>query len=206
MRESIKRLVVAQGPQNLLTAISVLRYEIQSGQNYMDTLVIGGTCVRGFRAEGMREAIKKVARAWNWASIVDLTPMEEQFEAVAAKDMHAATHLLSQAFGKYIPDIIYLTRNWQPINECVLSIFRRARKVTFGDGLGIIDSKVDATHIPFDAAVLFLPIEEHSHCLNTTPLTIVPRTFFLRTVDDFLKANSDFTSYLEEIKDSSQQS
>ncbi len=138
------RLITAQGPLQLITAISVLRakQEAQLNENYQDILILGDYC-----GVELDEVCLQIAKSWNFSSILSFKHFEFLYNTGQA-DFLTLTKILRE--GVNIPEIdsLYVCRNWQLINEAFLSAYPEANKYCYGDGAGFIDLKRNGDENP----------------------------------------------------------
>lgn len=131
------RLVVVQGPLQLLQAITVLEHlSKQSPSQGMDALLLGGMGVFGADREKLYGVCRRIAQLWPFARVEEAP---EDRRSCTPDEWARETSLLASRFALESPDQILVCRNWQFVNEVALGAFPLAKKMVYGDGYGQLD-------------------------------------------------------------------
>lgn len=140
----VKRIITCQGSIQLVTALSVLNYrekeQINFNQNYEDYLVIYDLYTPPGQIEEFANYVKKIAElAHQWKGITYINPI--QFNAIskelATSSPRKIYELVHQLVGTNSADEIYLCRNWQFGNQLLINTYKSAKKICYGDSIGI---------------------------------------------------------------------
>jgi len=144
------RLVVAQGPIQLVQAIAVLRTLSQSSPSEGgDALLFGGFGVEGADKEAMLSVCRRIASTWNFSRIEDAPA--DRMGCSPAEWAHE-TALLAERFAKERPGQILVCRNSHFVNEVALGAFPNAERIAYGDSLGVADTLPAGTPSRFNPA------------------------------------------------------
>jgi hypothetical protein len=136
-----------------------------------------------------------MAAAAGFAQIISTHDLERTLYQGAVSFPDYQTRVLRR-IGCSDLDEIFVCRNMQALNGAVLHGFPKARKVCFGDGLGVIDLNADTPDFPpflqsghpqVDEIICTAPLETTSGVLSRLPLTIVPPDCFIQTVGFVLR-------------------
>ena len=130
------RLIVIQGPNQLLDVLAVLRYQKASGEyaeNCEDILLMGGYTEN----REMTEVCLQISQIWDFADRIILHGYEK-FCLDNGFDFDDAANLLKKIIHHQDVDVIYTLRNWHFINEIFLYTYPNARKTCYGE-LGKLD-------------------------------------------------------------------
>jgi hypothetical protein len=134
-----QRVVVCQGPIQLVTAVTVLTQVAQERgriDGTRDHLVIAGLWAPAGQEAGLVAAIRAMAaHLWRWSSVSVLSA--SQVDALEhAADKRAD---LERMMNVLLSDVreVYVVREWQTLNQVVLSAFPGAHKIGYGDAIGI---------------------------------------------------------------------
>jgi len=132
----IMRVITAQGPTQLLSAIAILKYQLctQGTSPVQDILVIGGLFSEHYIE--LINATKIIASQWSFCQTIvlginlSLTSSNPSSKFPGTSDLK---HLEAA-------DAIYVCRNWQPFNEAMIDLCRNADVICYGDGFGTLDA------------------------------------------------------------------
>ena len=206
------RLVIAQGPNQMLYSLSVLRYLEASGEykeyeEYEDILILGG-----YRADPkLTEACLQISQIWNFQSRVIL----HGFHYLCldnSLDFVSAAELLKRILNLQSVDVIFTLRNWQFINEIFLYAYPNARKICYGE-LGWLDF---SSHLwsnfygspPMNPSGEFIPIDEAypvlvpvdaDNAYEQCPVRLVEADFFKSVIYDSSKQIQGLSEYCARI-------
>lgn len=156
------RLIVIQGPNQLLDALTVLRYQKASGEypeNCEDILLMGGYTEN----QQMTNVCLQISQIWDFADRI-LLHGYEKFCLDNNFDFDGVANLLKKIINHQDVDAIYTLRNWDFINEIFLYTYPNARKTCYGE-LGRLD--VSASQFsnsygvrPFNPSGEFLKVDD----------------------------------------------
>ena len=152
------RLVVVQGPLQAIVAAATVRHLEQSGgARHRNVLVIGG--LYSTRRNELEEATRNCAGAVDWDLVL-----------TAEADDHLPPLPLEQA------DVaeVLCARNWQSLNREALDAFPAALRLSYGDGIGVLDTDRSPGVPQFARALLILPQPELAGVLEGQELELVP--------------------------------
>ncbi|MEH1947651.1 MAG: CmcI family methyltransferase [Nostoc sp.] len=158
------RLIVVQGPAQLLTVLSVLRSQEENGEyrNCDDYLIMGG-----YRDQKLNKVCIQISQVWKFKERLSLYEFENLC-SIKDFDFFSTTQLLKNYLNVPFADVVYTCRNWQFINEVFLSAYANARKICYGDSLGLLNlysnnsdikSLNTSGYIPIDDSYLITPID-----------------------------------------------
>lgn len=134
------RVVVAQGPQQLLVATAALRHlrAVEGAVRARDIVLIGSFYSARGPSARMRAACREVAAAAGYAEVIDAEDLEAALRADKASFDRLAARL-RERFAADTVDTIFLTRNGQALNELALAAAGdEARRICYGDGMGLV--------------------------------------------------------------------
>jgi hypothetical protein len=147
-RRTLRRVVTCQGSIQLIAALSVLRQRdgerAARGDERRDHLVIYDLCAPAGQTAEFAAFIRRMAAlVHDWEAIVYVEP--EQLGAVA-RDLaeHGRERALERVYelvGVREADEVYLSRNWQFGNQLFINAYESAKKVSYGDSIGIYFSE-----------------------------------------------------------------
>jgi predicted O-linked N-acetylglucosamine transferase (SPINDLY family) len=129
------RLVIVQGPNQLLYALSILRYQekYEEYQDCEDILILGG-----YRADPkLTEICLQISQIWPFKNRTTLHGFH-YFCLDNSLDFVSEVELLKRILNFQSVDVIYTVRNWQSINEIFLYAYPNAHKICYGE-LGWLD-------------------------------------------------------------------
>jgi hypothetical protein len=209
MNES--RIIIAQGPCQILTAISVLRHRAheQPGKTFDDVLILGNYCGANLDRECL-----ELSKLWNFSSIFYFHEFETLCEG-RHLDFQELTGLIRRSYNIQAPSEIYVCRNWQPINEVFLAAYPESYKICYGDGFGWLDLNGDLNgfghyHPPIvpldrksgftgiDLSITTMPIDQ-GNSFSLAPVRKINSYFFEKTIKDASKIEK-ITTYCNLIK------
>ena len=132
------RVVGCQGSLQLLTAISVLQQRPPPARS-RDYLVIFSLACSDTQREGFLEVIRTLAmRLHHWAGILEITAGEiDRAHAGWCAGKPEAIRPIRDAIGVESADEVYSARDWQAGNVVLLSTFPSARRICYGDSIGV---------------------------------------------------------------------
>jgi hypothetical protein len=84
---------------------------------------------------------------------------------------------------------VMCARNWQALNRAALDLHPDARRVVYGDGIGVVDTDRGSSAPQFDLAMLAIPQPELPGVLDGQPLEVIPMAT-LREVVDTVRAKA----------------
>lgn len=168
MGNLIRRLLVAQGPQQLMMGIACLQERaVGVGQDagFEDVLLLGD-----FMAPEVADDLDRMCR---------VIASQHTFEKVCSThDLDSGLYRRELPLPGYFAgvlrrigclqfDELICTRNSQSLNEVVLHVYREARRIVVGDGLGVIDNNsvrfaqpvLPTGYLAVDELQAVLPIE-----------------------------------------------
>jgi len=163
-----RRLLIAQGPQQLLVGLACLRQragEVGDGVVFEDVLVLGD-----FMAPEVAEEVDVTCRV--------LAKQHDFVKVCSTHDLDARLYRRELSLPGYFAgvlrrigcrsfDELICARNTQTLNEVVMHAFGLARRITVGDGLGVIDNSsvrfaepiLPTGYLAVDELQSILPIE-----------------------------------------------
>jgi len=207
--QPLRRLVVCQGPLQLLNVLSSLHYE--SSRNpaarFEDHLVLFGMCVDSTYQSAILNAINDLAAVWQWAKIVDLSSNEPEIVRAWYEDRTQSDRTIHAKIGVDTVDQVFSARNWQVSNEIVLHAYRDAYQICYGDGLGFVDFIFSPQLTAYQEIRHVMPIflNDFSRVCDRRNLKIlqtrVPKKCILQAIDAYLARVHNLSSYLAEITD-----
>jgi hypothetical protein len=140
----VRRIVSGQGGIQLVAALSaVATWSARSGAAVADAenyLVIYDLFGPPERLDRFVAVLRQLAeRLAPWTRVVHLTPEDTSALAgtLRGRGARAAVRRLHELVGTAAVDEIFLIRNWQFGNQLLLNAYRDARKVCYGDGIGL---------------------------------------------------------------------
>lgn len=197
------RIIIAQGPFQILSAISILRaraYE-RPERVFKDILILGDYCGPNLDRECL-----EVSKTWNFSGIFSFHEFEKLFQQQQVSFQDLIT-LVRNTYQIENPSEIYVCRNWQLINETFLAAYPETFKVCYGDGFGGLDLDGDlngfgayhppiapinpAGFIAIDESIVTMLIDA-GRSLSLSPVRQISPRFFEETI----RAASE----IEEIK------
>jgi predicted O-linked N-acetylglucosamine transferase (SPINDLY family) len=205
------RLVIAQGPNQMLYSLSVLSYLKASGeyQDYQDILILGG-----YRADPrLTEICLQISQVWNFKDRITLHGfhylcLDNSIDFVSASD------LLKRILNLPSVDVIFTLRNWQFINEIFLYAYPNAHKICYGE-LGWLDLSStlwsnfygspplnpSGEFIQVDEAYpVLIPIDA-DNAFEQCPIRVVEADFFKSVIYNSAKKIQGLKEYCEKIVD-----
>lgn len=149
-RKQLTRLVTCQGGIQLIAAVAALtcreREQSNAGHSheYRDLLVIYDLYAPHGQLAGFASVVKKMAIAIrDWENIVylDREQMDGLGSNLTTSEKAVVFNRVHELVGRNAVDEIYLCRNWQLGNLLMLNAYRDARKICYGDAIGIYFSE-----------------------------------------------------------------
>ncbi|MGB3492758.1 MAG: hypothetical protein WBA57_08515 [Elainellaceae cyanobacterium] len=190
---TIKRFIIVQGPTQLLAAITVLEFqkEQENCSGCEDYLIVGYSCFQSdVINQKLTNACLDIAKAWDFKETVYLFEIEKKLTTKVIR-FNEAIHELLRLTNFNEPDIIYVARNWQAVNELCLSAYPKAQKICYGDGIiGFVSVKPHHSKHTFnsdglqsiDAAYLISPGIEYGERIFDSIHTQFIELQFLKSV------------------------
>jgi len=199
---AITRFITTQGPLQLCTVLAVLFDERSRNphQEYEDYLIVHGSFV-GDNTEVINQATMDLARVWKWKGVFCLDALEANLNKSPHLQQHDKIKLLQEFIGLPCPDEIYLVRNWQMTNELLLHSYRSAKKITYGDAIGQIDSYASPHYVQFDEIRTLQPFRCFSYSRESVidpksiPMRIARCDSFREVLESYLQVSETARSY-----------
>ena len=197
------RLIIVQGPAQLLNVLSVLRSQEADGEyrNCDDFLILGG-----YSDQKLNQVCLQISQVWNFKERLLFYEFEKYFYSNSC-DFLAAAQLLKEHLNILSADVVYTCRNWQFVNEVFLAAYPNARKICYGDGLGWLDLNSTAFvskplnpsgFIPIDDAYLIVPVDD-KNSFDLCKVRQVDPQFFASIVADSAKQIKGLSDYCKSI-------
>lgn len=134
-----RRLLVAQGPQQLLAGLACLRQRSgRDGRAHEDVLVLGDFMAPE-AASNIDATCRSIARQHPFHAVHSTHALDKRAYKNEIR-LHEYIAGVIRCLGCREFDEVITARNSQLLNEVVLHAFTGARKITIGDGLGHIDN------------------------------------------------------------------
>lgn len=191
------RLVVAQGPQQLMVATAALRHqqEVEGAARARDIVLIGSFYSSRKQSARMRAACREVAATAGYAEVIDAADLEAALRAEKAPFERLAARL-RERFDADAIETIYLTRNGQALNELALAASGEvARRICYGDGMGLV--ALDRSYgervynprgyLPIPEAWLTSPAEAEPGRFDRLKVVTVPAEFYPRLLQELCR-------------------
>ncbi|MDZ8065617.1 MAG: hypothetical protein RMY64_08245 [Nostoc sp. DedQUE08] len=202
---STVRLVIVQGPNQMLYSLSVLRYLEATGEykDCEDILILGG-----YRADPkLTEVCLQISKIWNFKSKIILHGFDYLCQDNFL-DFVSASELLKRVINLQSVDVIFVLRNWQFINEVFLYAYPSARKICYGE-LGWLDFSStlwsnfygsppinpSGKFIQIDEAYPVLVPVDADHAFEQCPIKVVGGDFFKSVIYDSAKQIQGLSNY-----------
>ena len=178
------RLLLAQGPSQLISALAVwehLASQPQTGtKRREDVLVLGGFCAQGKTSEELDAVCRQIAHGWTFQRVVSIMQHDAAYEN-GQLTFEAYGAAIAREIGSTRLQEIYVCRNMQPWNEAVLFAWPAARKVCYGD-MGMIDLNSTVWCRPtrksgypqVDEIITYAPVEVTPGVFDDIPVSQVP--------------------------------
>ena len=194
--------VLSASPHKLLTALSVLNYQ-KSNNEYsdcLDYLVIAGGTDKGV------ESLLDAAKSWGFSKCISI---DDEYNKLRDKnlslkyDKASAQDLIRKKIKLKNVDVVY---HWSPTDDILWGLYPSARKICFGDALGIL--KIHSFTRRFqptdevlaDDAYLIAPFEETPGCASKLRIKIVEPIFYRNAVISFAEQNNGVRDYCAQIR------
>jgi hypothetical protein len=163
-----RRLLIAQGPQQLLVGLACLRQRAEdagAGVVFEDVLVLGD-----FMAPEVAEDVDQICRMLaKQHAFVNVCSTHDLDARLYRRELPLPGYFAGvlRRIGCHEFDELICTRNTQTLNEVVMHAFGSARRITVGDGLGVIDNSsvrfaepiLPTGYLAVDELQSILPIE-----------------------------------------------
>jgi hypothetical protein len=136
-----RRLLIAQGPQQLLVGLACLRQraeDVGAGVDFEDVLVLGD-----FMAPEVAEEVDRMCRVIaSQHSFAKVCSTHDLDAGLYRRELPLPDYFAGvlRRIGCRVFDELICTRNTQTLNEVVMHVFPEAKRITVGDGLGVIDN------------------------------------------------------------------
>ncbi len=202
-----KRIIIVLTAIALLNVLTTLRSQKITGeyQNCDDYLVIG----RGSQnrktdiIKGHAEVILQVAQIWNFKQVFTVHGVENLFSRQNL-DFPAATEWIKQKLKINEVNVLYVQANSAFINELFLAAYPQARKIAYGDALGMLKLNEGISPNPYghpriDEASLITPYEFQENVFNHCRITQVDALLFNEVVSDSAKKIKGLQEYCAKI-------
>lgn len=145
--KTIKRLIACFGSIQLVTVLSVLSYREKKQQlniNYENYLVITPLWTPQEQTDEFVTFIEKMAKSiCSWKNIVYIS--YEQTMLINKKLNYFRSsevyNFVYELLGIESADELYLAREWRPENQLLMDVYKSAKKICYGDGIGIYFSE-----------------------------------------------------------------
>jgi hypothetical protein len=163
-----RRLLIAQGPQQLFVGLACLRQRAEDaggGVDFEDMLVLGD-----FMAPEVAEEVDRICRTLaKQHGFVRVCSTHDLDERLYRQELPLPGYFAGvlRRIGCRQFDELICTRNSQSLNEVVLHTYGSARRIVVGDGLGVIDNNsvrfaqpiLPSGYLAVDELQAVLPIE-----------------------------------------------
>lgn len=138
--KKINRVIVVQGPAQLITAISVLKaVSIDCpSSNFQDYLILGGFATSVAASQELIDICLDIAKIWKFEKIISLANIEKLYRKKFCS-FTKSTKICRKILPIEQVHEIYVAFNWQFINELLLAAYPEADGICYGDALGKID-------------------------------------------------------------------
>lgn len=140
--------MTCQGSIQLVTALAVVNHrEREAGaaiRDYEDHLVIYDLYAPPGQVGKFADFVRQMASLEReWASVVYIDPerIHDVAATVGSSGAARALELVRELVGVDSADEIYLCRNWQFGNNVLINAYRSAKKICYGDSIGIYFSE-----------------------------------------------------------------
>ncbi len=195
------RIVAAQGPQQLMAAIAVLRHqrEMEGGGAARDFVLTGSFYSSPAQNARMLAACRKIAAAAGCAGVIDAADLEAALRKRPAAFPRLAKRL-RERFDADSIELICVARNGQAFNELALAAAgENARRICYGDGLGLLalDHSYGeriynpAGYISIAEAWLTAPWEGEPGRFDKLRLVTVPADFYASLLRELCREIAD---------------
>ena len=186
------RLLVAQGPTQLLAGLTVWAWEdaiTPRAEGEMESIILLGD----FFAGRPPHAWTRFAGTWLRRTKAGKSSRHTRWMRgfmSGAISFEQYLDQLREAVRRPWVDEVFVCRNMQLLNEAVLYAFPGARKVCYGDGLGVIDLNGTSFcqplrqggYVPVDEIACVMPVEATPGIFSRVPVKTVPLEYFRQTV------------------------
>jgi len=181
--------------QALAASAAVLHLEERAPSALRNILLIGdlvhwaddGTLLTQ-RYERLKEATRACSAGVEWAATIDMRMIRSQ-EALRSE----------LGSGVEVAEVLCV-RDWGLHTDLLaLEAFPSARRIVYGDGLGVIDVNRDPEKPRFDLALSAIPQPTTADVLKGMELMIVSRAVFLRALDAALSQNTSIKHADEQL-------
>lgn len=139
--------------------MAAVRYLEGEGRNLDNVLVVGGLEVADAR---LVQTTLDCAAGWRWSSTHVLDEAEERWEQLPDR--------------REVEEILCV-RNWQDVNVSLFERYPEARKLCYGDGLGLVDVAEREGALRVEEAVVTLPQVDRVGAADGLRLRVIDRSF-----------------------------
>ncbi len=190
-----KRIVVVQGTLQMLVAVSALNFikDRESGSSE-DYLLVGSLYSND---EMFANAVLDSGKIWNWKKVLRLpVELEKKWEVAKPHEKSEILNTVRHLLEVDNVDECICSRTTQPANEIGTCLNDNLKVSIYGDGLGGVDGWFyNCKHCKKpDISYLLLPHEEHFGILKKLPYYVIPKDYFVKAIDQYIKM-SDFFKF-----------
>lgn len=133
------RLIVAQGPSQVLAALTVIgREESDSSVSQRHIYLLGNFCA-GEYEQSILDSCLRMLSAQSACETITSGGLENDLYSGKLNFVEYCEKILRLLRGARITEV-YVCRTMMPINEAALGLFPDAKKICYGDGYGVFDS------------------------------------------------------------------
>jgi len=208
------RLIIVQGPIQLLNVLSILRYQFDRGEfiDSDDYLIIGGLASKFLETQKLKRICIKLANSlWDFKKIFYLNEWFRRLHNRNYLSFKNCTKCIKQFTRIYEANVIYTARNWQFINEIFLSSYPEAQKICYGDALGWIDVRTNSQEYEslnpdgfqeVDRFYSIIPALDHevSYFDIVQKTKLVDPRFFVSVINDATDKTNSLDNWLAKLK------
>lgn len=186
------RLLIAQGPTQLLAGLSVWAWEdanAPSSGDEIENIILLGDFYAGSTTERLDALCREIAAPIQPGNLISTHDLDAQFHQGHMSFEHYLAQVKDRIGRTDVMEVL-VCRNMQVLNEAALHAFPKARKVCYGDGLGVIDINGmtwsrpihPGGYLDVDEIICLLPLEATPGVFNRVPVRMVPPEFFIQAV------------------------
>jgi len=136
------RLVVVQGPQQLLAASAVIEYQraVEGPATGPIIAVIGHLYAPPAQDAKMKAVCYEIVARGGYERMIDVLDIDLPLRT-GKLSFDCAVRLLRERIGDVPIEVVYVARNGQSLNEMGLAVAGEGcRRITYGDALGFVES------------------------------------------------------------------
>jgi tetratricopeptide (TPR) repeat protein len=199
-----KRLifVIMSVPHKILTLLSLLRFQQQQKEyeHCEDYLLLAGGNPQGVKI------LLDIAKIWKFKQVINIGNLYKFLRSNASYEslnVQVAQELIKNQIGLDSVDVVY---HWSPTDDLIWSLYPQARKICFGDALGILKKHSitrrfnPSDSLVVDEAYLLAPYEETEGMFNKCPISIIDPQCYQLVVKDSAKIVKGLVEYCSNIK------